>query len=293
MRKLRIAVIIFFLLSAGVFAGYRIESRLHTDQVPPVLTSDTDSISISVEAEESALFQGLHAEDNADGDITDEIRVASMSNFTERGKRTVNYAVFDSSGHAATLSRELVYTDYTSPRITLNEPLRFSLSEAESWDTSEFLELFQAQDCLDGDLSNAVQVNVEENGYVSGAGDYTVNVQVSNSAGDVTAVPVRMTVTDPSDEGESEKYYPVLSQYIVYTSLGQGLDLYSLLTGLQHGSAQFIFGSEELSGEITPASVAITDRTDYNTPGAYLVDYSYTTAEGVTAVTTLTVVVEE
>ena len=74
MRKLRIAVIIFFLLSAGVFAGYRIENRLHTDQVPPVLTSDTDSISISVEAEESALFQGLHAEDNADGDITDEIR---------------------------------------------------------------------------------------------------------------------------------------------------------------------------------------------------------------------------
>ena len=134
---------------------------------------------------------------------------------------------------------------------------------------------------------------MEENGYVSGAGDYTVNVQVSNSAGDVTAVPVRMKVTDPSDEGESEKYYPVLSQYIVYTSLGQGLDLYSLLTGLQHGSAQFIFGSEELSGEITPASVAITDRTDYNTPGAYLVDYSYTTAEGVTAVTTLTVVVEE
>ena len=32
MRKLRIAVIIFFLLSAGVFAGYRIENRLHTDQ---------------------------------------------------------------------------------------------------------------------------------------------------------------------------------------------------------------------------------------------------------------------
>ena len=81
---------------------------------------------------------------------------------------------------------------------------------------------------------------------------------------------------------------------ILYTLLwGRALIFTASLTGLQHGSAQFIFGSEELSGEITPASVAITDRTDYNTPGAYLVDYSYTTAEGVTAVTTLTVVVEE
>ena len=115
-----------------------------------MLTSDTDSISISVEAEESALFQGLHAEDNADGDITDEIRVASMSNFTERGKRTVNYAVFDSSGHAATLSRELVYTDYTSPRITLNKPLRFSLSEAESWIPRSFWNFFRRRTAWTG-----------------------------------------------------------------------------------------------------------------------------------------------
>ena len=108
--------------------------------------------------------------------------------------------VFDSSNQAATLTRELVYTDYTPPRITLTEPLRFSLNETEEWDTSDFLQYFKATDCLDGDITSQIRMNIDGNGYIDGAGTYPITLQVNNSAGDVTSVPVEMTIVDPEDE---------------------------------------------------------------------------------------------
>ena len=293
MRKLRIAVIIIFIGAAALFAAYQVRTRIEADTEPPVITSDSDSVSVSVEGEESDVFQGLSAEDNVDGDITDDIRVASMSNFTDTGTRNITYVVFDSSNQAATLTRELVYSDYTPPRITLTEPLRFSLNETEEWETSDFLQLFRATDCLDGDITSQIRMNIEGNGYIDGAGTYPITLQVNNSAGDVTSVPVEMTIVDPEDEQESEKYYPVLSQYIVYTKAGQSLSLGDYVTGLQRGSMVYEFDSPDMPEDLAGTEVTITDGTDYNTPGTYTAEFSYTPPEGVTATTKMTVVVEE
>lgn len=293
MRRLRIAVIIIFIVSAGLFAAYQFDARVKTDTVPPTLTGETESISVSVKAEESELFQGLKAEDNVDGDITEDIRVASMSNFTDTGKRDITYVVFDGSNQAATLTRELVYTDYTPPRITLKEPLRFDLNETDDWGTSDFLKIFQATDCLDGDITTQMRMSLGGNGYIDGAGTYPVTVQVSNSAGDVTSVSLEMTIVDPQDEQESQKYYPVLSEYIVYTKAGQPLSLRDYVTGLQRGSQIYEFTDPELSLAQGITSVNIADGTDYNTPGTYTAEFSYVSLEGVTATTKMTVVVEE
>lgn len=293
MRRLRIAVIIIFIVSAGLFAAYQFDARVRTDTVPPTLTSETESISVSVEAEESELFQGLKAEDNVDGDITEDIRVAFMSNFTDTGKRDITYVVFDGSNQAATLTRELVYTDYTPPRITLSEPLRFDLNETDDWGTSDFLKIFQATDCLDGDITTQMRMNFGGSGYIDGAGTYPVTVQVSNSAGDVTSVSLEMTIVDPQDEQESQKYYPVLSEYIVYTKAGQTLSLGDYVTGLQRGSQIYEFTDPDLPEYLASTSVNIADGTDYNTPGTYTAEFSYASLEGVTATTKMTVVVEE
>ena len=293
MRKLRIAVIIIFIGAAALFAAYQVRTRIEADTEPPVITSDGDSVSVSVEGEESDVFQGLSAEDNVDGDITDDIRVASMSNFTDTGTRNITYVVFDSSNQAATLTRELVYSDYTPPRITLTEPLRFDSDITEEWDLSEFLQLFKATDCLDGDITSQIRMNIEGNGYIDGAGTYPITLQVNNSAGDVTSVPVEMTIVDPEDEQEDEKYYPVLSQYIVYTKAGQSLSLGDYVTGLQRGSMVYEFDSPDMPEDLAGTEVSITDGTDYNTPGTYTAEFSYTPPEGVTATTKMTVVVEE
>ena len=293
MRKLRIAVIIIFIGAAALFAAYQVRTRIEADTEPPVITSDSDSVSVSVEGEESDVFQGLSAEDNVDGDITDDIRVASMSNFTDTGTRNITYVVFDSSNQAATLTRELVYSDYTPPRITLTEPWRFDSDITEEWDLSEFLQLFKATDCLDGDITSQIRMNIEGNGYIDGAGTYPITLQVNNSAGDVTSVPVEMTIVDPEDEQEDEKYYPVLSQYIVYTKAGQSLSLGDYVTGLQRGSMVYEFDSPDMPEDLAGTEVSITDGTDYNTPGTYTAEFSYTPPEGVTATTKMTVVVEE
>ena len=287
MRRLRITIVILFVLSGIAFIGYNIANRILSDHTPPVITSDSDTISVSVAAEDSELLAGLTATDNKDGDITDSIRISSMSNFTEPGKRTISYAVFDSSNQAATLTRNLEYTDYVSPKIHQTQPLRFSLN---GMDDANLAENMTAEDCIDGDITKQIRVSFGDV-YISTAGSYTITVQVSNSAGDTCSVPVDVTVTDPTDSAEREKYYPVLSEYIAYTDAGVPIDPAAFLIGLERNGTQYLFDTD---AELMPAgreSVVIAGAVDYNTPGTYTLEYQFANADGVTAVTKLAVVV--
>lgn len=287
MRRLRITIVILFVLSGIAFIGYNIANRILSDHTPPVITSDSDTISVSVAAEDSELLAGLTGTDNKDGDITDSIRISSMSNFTEPGERTISYAVFDSSNQAATLTRNLEYTDYVSPKIHQTQPLRFSLNEM---DDANLAENMTAEDCIDGDITKQIRVSFGDV-YISTAGSYTITVQVSNSAGDTCSVPVDVTVTDPTDSAEREKYYPVLSEYIAYTDAGVPIDPAAFLIGLERNGTQYLFDTD---AELMPAgreSVVIAGAVDYNTPGTYTLEYQFANADGVTAVTKLAVVV--
>ena len=291
MRRLRIAVVGVFILSLAAFIGYNIYIRIVEDNVPPVITSDTDTISVSVASEdESELYQGLSAEDNRDGDLTDSIRVSSMSNFTEPGKRQITYAVFDSSNQGATLTRTLEYTDYTSPQIMLSAPLRYTVSEMEDVNLTANMSV---EDCLDGNITSQIRATYNDATYVQQAGDYSVTVQVSNSAGDTCSVGLTVTVTDPSAEGENEKYYPLLSQYIVYADVGGSVDYASMITGFERNGTEYLFGNEE-EESFMPGSredIAISGDVNFNEPGSYTVDYQFTTESGITATTKLAVVV--
>lgn len=286
MRKLRAAVVAVFILSLIAYIGYNIMTRMTQDKVPPVITAESDAVSVSVEDDESKMLEGLQATDNKDGDLTDAIRVSSMSNFTEPGKRTVNYVVFDESNNAATLTRNLEYTDYTSPQITLSAPLRFSLDDMEEADLADNMSV---QDCLDGDISQEIRATYNDNAYVSQTGDYGVTVQVSNSAGDTCSVNLTVTVTDP--ENERGKYYPVLSDYIVYTDVGKSVNLSDLLIGLESSGTEYLFDDDDSFAPGDKSDVDISEEIDYNTAGTYNVDYTYTSDDGETATTKLAVVV--
>lgn len=286
MRRLRAAVVLLFIVSVIAFAAYQVLSRLAQDNRPPEITCDSDTLSISVESEDSELLKGVKAEDNRDGDLTDSVRVSSMSNFTEPGKRTITYAVFDKANNAATMERTLEYTDYTSPKITLTEPLRFDISDMEDASLTEHM---KAEDCLDGDITSQIRATYNDSAYVSQAGDYNVTVQVSNSAGDTCTVPLTVTVTDSSSDEERGKYYPALSQYIVYTPVGEQVDLAALITGVTRGGSEYAFG--EPGAPESPEGVSISGDVDYGTEGTYTVEYSYTPEGGVTATIRLTVVV--
>ena len=82
MRRLRIAVTALFVLSLAAFITYNVVDRITEDHTPPVISCAEDTVSASVSDDESVLLQGMTAEDDRDGDLTDSIRVSSMSNFT-------------------------------------------------------------------------------------------------------------------------------------------------------------------------------------------------------------------
>lgn len=286
MRRIRLAVVGIFVLSLIAFIVFNIVNRVTTDSTPPVITSESDTVTVSVAAEESELLAGLTATDDEDGDLTGEIMISSMSNFTEPGKRTVSYVVFDASNNASTLTRNLEYTDYTAPQIKLTQPLRYGLNEMED---ASLTENMSVQDCLDGDITQQIRATFNDGSYIAMAGEYGITVQVSNSAGDTCSVPLTVTVTDPAEE--SGKYYPMLSDYIVYAPVGGYVDLTSLLIGLENSSTQYLFADANPSAPGGIESVAIGGAVDYNTPGTYTVDYQFTSASGATGTTKLAVVV--
>lgn len=302
MRRVRVTVCLVFLASCILFILHMVKTRQLEDHTPPVITCQEDTVSVSVNADDAELLQGVTAKDDKDGDITDSIRVSSMSHFIEKGKRTVTYIVFDRANQAGTAQRTLVYTDYTSPKIYLSEPLRYALSDTSRANLSQVL---TAEDCLDGDLTNQIRISLSDEFYSSNApGDYDVTVQVSNSAGDVCAIPLQVTTVDTGSREESQKYYPVLSDYIVYTPVGQELSLSSYVTGVKRGGSVYSFEEDGDYLEMTKSDIKIDDSAvDYSRAGTYPVEYSYTLTSmneegepedtGVSAVTRLYVVVEE
>ena len=286
MRRIRLAVVGIFVLSLIAFIVFNIVNRVTTDSTPPVITSESDTVTVSVAAEESELLAGLTATDDEDGDLTGEIMISSMSNFTEPGKRTISYVVFDASNNASTLTRNLEYTDYTAPQIKLTQPLRYSLNEMED---ASLTENMSVQDCLDGDITQQIRATFNDGAHIALAREYGITVQVGHSAGDTCSVPLTVTVTDPAEE--SGKYYPMLSDYIVYAPVGGYVDLTSLLIGLENSSTQYLFADANPSAPGGIESVAIGGAVDYNTPGTYTVDYQFTSASGATGTTKLAVVV--
>ena len=129
MRYLRIFTVVLFvcsLLFAG-WANHHYNRNRNTDH--PVITSTVETLQISVQDPPEAIYRQLHAQDPTDGDLTDQIMVASMSHFIEPGIVRVKYVVFDSYNNSATLTRLLQYTDYKPPVFSL-EKHRFIPLEA-------------------------------------------------------------------------------------------------------------------------------------------------------------------
>lgn len=289
MRKIRTAICVIFVVTCVLFSFYMIKTRQLEDHTPPVITCAEDVLYVSVDAEEKELLAGVTAEDDKDGDITSSIRVSAMSHFIAEGRRTITYIVFDEANQAGSAERTVVYTDYVSPRIYLAKPLRYTTN---NFYDANIAENMAAEDCLDGDITNQIRIT-RSSSYYYEAGDYDVTAQVTNSAGDVCVLTLKATVVDGGDTRELEKYYPMLSEYIVYTEIGSELNLAQYLVGVKRGSREYTFAEDMEFLSFTKKDIDIEANVDYSKAGVYPVEYSCTTSEGVQAVTRLYVVVEE
>lgn len=275
MKILRFLIVLFSVVTGIGFTIYNVKNLALRDTTAPVITCDSDTLEVDIEAGEEELLTGMKAEDNKDGNVTDSLVVVSRSKFFEKGKLRVNYAAFDKKSNVGTYTREVIYKNYSSPRFMLSQPLRVR-EDDEKWD---ILDVVKVQDCLDGDISRLIKVKYGE--YTAGegnAGIEDVSLQVTNSAGDTVQVAMQLEFL------EKDQYnlpYPKLSEYLVYTKVNQQLDLSQYITGVFSGGYEYLFAEQGgADGNIANApmyvreNIAVSPEVDYSTPGTYPVRYT-------------------
>lgn len=269
MRTLKILLIVLLVLVGTVFCLTSLSQNISGRTVGPVLECDSDTLDISVSDPPEALLAGVRATDRQDGDLTDRIQIQGVSKLISDDSAKVTYLVFDSDGNMDSLTRLIHYTDYSRPRFSVTEPLRYSANASIG-----LLDRLQVLDVIDGDITSNIRVST-----LSATSDpeiYTVSLQVTNSMGDTA----RVTLPVILESGTSARPRVELKSYLVYLNKGDTF------------SSRDYFGSASASGNtLSVSDVEISGTVDTSTAGTYMVYYRcYDNVAVGTAV--LTVVVE-
>lgn len=290
MKRLRILSGLI-ILSAIALVGYiRILDGRTNDNIAPTITMDQNEITISVQDDESVLLEGVTAQDNRDGDVTDSLTVDNISTFNRDGKRYVTIAAFDKSNNVGKATREITYKDYRSPHFDITEPMIFSVG------SNRFFNAITANDVLDGDVTGNIHFEDNTRFFVSEAGDYDATIQVKNSAGDVASLPLTITIMDNS---YNEKPRVILKHYVRYTKKNVKFNYKKLMDYVSIGNKKYELVKGDEIGEETIGRDKIRindDSVNYGKPGIYEVIYKLTVEQGeekVTGTTKLIVVVED
>ena len=222
MRILRMLTAALLAVTAVLYIGNGLFTRLSGREVGPVIECPEEVLEVSIHDGEQALLTGVTARDKQDGDLTDRVMVGGVSKLIGGNRAKVTCMVFDSDDNMASLVRQVRYTDYRRPRISLRAPLVFA-SEKEA----KLLEQVMVSDVLDGDLSEKARVSTlwatEDEGV------YSATVLVTNSMGDTAMVEVPVLI------GRSGGI--LLRRQVIYLQQGEAFDpkaaLASDATGVQ------------------------------------------------------------
>lgn len=272
MRLLRLGVLVLFVLCLALNIWTSVTYNTNHNTERPTLTCDAETIEISVADGPEALMQGLSAQDAQDGDLTGRILLASKSFFLEPGVFEAEYVVFDSHKNSQTLTRRVVYTDYTSPRFFLSEPLVFTRGE-----NIRYLNYITAQDVLDGDLTDKIKVIASDvSNYTAGA--YPVLLEVANSFGDTVQLELIIMVEEPNRESITIE----LSEQLTYIPFGGSFDPYEMI--------QSVTDSDGF--RLSKTAVQVLGTVDTQTPGCYQLVFTCE-QDGHEGIRYLTVVVEK
>ncbi len=264
-KRMRIALTAFFLVVFVVFVYLKVTSRLDADSIAPEISADQDELSVSVTAEDSDFLSGMTAMDNRDGDVTSSLVVVSKTKFIRPGVLDVNYAAFDRHNNVGTYVRRITYTDYKSPEFSLEGPLVYRRSD----NYPDYLSHVKASDVLDGNLTSVIRMSTSsEQMQEDGSGIVPLELQVTNTAGDVSTLNVEVRILD--DKSYTQEA-PALTQYLVYTNIGETFDPAVYVSGVRSGENERLFEDSFY----TEANVTYdTSAVDWNTPGTYQIPYT-------------------
>lgn len=242
-------------LAIVLFVAAQVNEKMNLDDTLPTITADSDTLEIPCEYTQEQLLTGVSASDAKDGDLTNQVLVGNFTRFIDPGVCDLNYVVFDSSEHMATLTRRVHFTDYHSPRFGLAEPLVFAESTTNN---TEVRALFSASDVLDGDLTDWITY-VETDAAYNNLGDYTITMEVRNSFGDTVsyAFPIHIY------ERNTQDFDITLTEPLVYVEQGVSFDPLSYVESVADFSGN----------KYDPVLLNVTSTVDTSTPGIYEVHY--------------------
>lgn len=288
-KEAKTVLVIFFFISVIILGFYLIRQYISNDTVKPVIQMEGDVIEASIADGEDKLLEGITAEDNVDGDITQKVFIEKVKKKeqSEDNVFEVTYAVFDDSNNIGKKSRDLVYIDYYSPRFTINQPLRFALTE-----DIDLASVITVEDCIDGDLSSFIKIQGDDVFRADiQAGVYTCVFGVINSLGDTASITANIQIYENNYEERNYRPTIYLEQYVIYLEEGEPFEPLQYLDYVENrGLIQIDYGAiVEFDGEmITEAAVAgkpgswinvseISYESNVNMeePGQYLVTFSY------------------
>ena len=261
-------------VSAGIIIHFL---NLDKKDAPTITCTAEDMITVSVAVTDEELLKFVTASDKQDGDLTSQIVVSKKTYFIGPKVSTITYSVCDSDNNITSLTKNVFYSDYKSPEITLlNE---FIFPSGYNFDLSRYV---QATDVIDGNLSDYVKVISSEFANVNG--QYKVNIKVSNSMADCTDITINAIVTDE----DYSQVRIVLSSYTTYVTVGETVDYKSFIQNVINKRATY-YDADDI--KIDASNVDLTK------PGVYDVFYripkSRDEADGNATMSRLVVVVRE
>ena len=252
MKRSHLIIIVLFFISVILFGYTQVREYMKNAGSPPEISMDTATLEVSVNATDEELMAGLKAWDEEDGDLTDQMLVESFSRFVGRGRRTVTIGVADSQGKVTEVTRNVVYTDYESPKFGLTGPLQLPITKCDNP-----LALLTASDKIDGNISNNVGISSIPAEYGENPGDYEVVFAVSNSAGDKVELPVTVTVYDAKEIQGAPTI--TLSKYLVNVKKGEKIDPWDYVIEAEYERTPY---EREEGGSTLYAANGKTDKDD-------------------------------
>lgn len=282
--KLKHAIPYFIMILVAVVSlfAYQMWKAAITDTEAPVFQVADEVLSVSVADGQDVYFRGISANDNVDGDVTASIVLEKIGAINENHEVNVTYAAFDNAGNVAKHTRTIRFTDYYSPRFSLDEPLLYLYGR--NFDIDSAVHVY---DVFDGDISRKIKPTLVSQVPVSTEGIHQMLFRITNSLGDTVELQLPIEVYPTS------KYNATLTltDYLIYIPQGSSFNAYQYLN-------QFRYGDETISMRgALPLNVKTTvdGLVDTGTAGVYPVTYTVNFEAGLvsyTALSKLIVIVE-
>lgn len=268
------------ILCTLAFAAYFCLANRNPDTTAPQITFEETTITLSVHDSAEALVQGISAQDDRDGDVTESLVVEGVSSISPDRSATVTYAAFDRAGNVTKAERTAVYADYSGPRYALSAPLMF-----RSGYNFDILDYLTVTDPVDGDLSEKIKATlVSGDTSITEEGLHDVEVRVTNTMGDTARLTLPVEVY-PSGTYNAQLY---LTEYLIYLEKGSFFDPQDYLDTFSTSYTDYSLENPALQG------ITLDVQTDVHTaaPGTYSV--TYTAKRGnYSACTRMIVIVED